>query len=145
MAWLPSCVCCPPRLNRWTRRRLDLDPVGGSCVDILNFMLFSVVVCLCISRVGMSSLYVTGFLCSLFLSVVGLSGRFDFCCALAVFDFPSLAATVGSIVTVLSGWGVCLFSRSGMLSALPGGICIVGFCECGSFIPFTFYILPFVW
>ena len=92
----------------------------------------------------MSSLNVTGFLCSLFLSVVELSGRFDFCCALVVFGFSSSAATVGSLVTVLFGWGGCLFSRSGRLSALSGGICIVGFCECGSFILSTLSILPFV-
>ncbi len=36
LSWLPSCVCCPPRLNRWVRRRLDPDPVGGSRVDIVS-------------------------------------------------------------------------------------------------------------
>ena len=145
LTWLPSCVCCPPRLNRWTRCRLDPDLVGGSGVDIVSFMLLSVVVCLCISKVGVSSLSVTGFLCSLFLSVVEMSRRFDFCWALVVFGFSSSAATVGSIVAVLSRWGVCLFSRSGSLSTLSGGICIVGLCECGSFVLFTLYIVLFVW
>ncbi len=86
-----------------------------------------------------------GFLCSLLLSVAELSGRFDFCCALFVLGVLSSAATVGSIVTVLSGWGVCLFSRSGRLSALSCGIYIVGFYECGSFISFTCSIVLFVW
>jgi len=100
MAWLPSCVCCPPRLNRWVRRRLDPNPVGGSGVDIVSFMLLSFVVCLCFYRVGVSSVTVTGFLCSLFLSVVEMSGRFDCCWASVGFGFSSAAATVGSCVTV---------------------------------------------
>ncbi len=103
LAWLTSCVCCPPRLNRWARRWLDLDPVGGSGVDNVSFMFLSFVVCLCFYRVGVSSLIVIGFLCSLFLSVVELPGRFDFCWSSVGFGFLSAAATVGPVVTVLSG------------------------------------------
>ena len=40
LAWLPNCAWCPPLLNLWTRRRLVLEPVGGSGVDIVNFKLF---------------------------------------------------------------------------------------------------------
>jgi len=65
VAWLPSCACCPPCLNRCTRRRVDLEPVGGSGVDIVSFLLFSVGVCLCVSRICVSSSFVSGFLCSL--------------------------------------------------------------------------------
>ena len=100
MAWLPSCVCCPPRLFRWARRRIDPDPVGGSGVDIVSFVLLTSVV---FSRVGVSSLNVTRFLCILFLSVVEMSGRFVFSWSSVEFVFASVAATVGSCVTVLFG------------------------------------------
>ena len=42
LAWLPSCVGCPPLLNLWTRCRLVPDPNGGSGVDIVSFLMLLV-------------------------------------------------------------------------------------------------------
>jgi hypothetical protein len=110
LAWLPSCVCCPPRLNLWTRRRLVPDPAGGSGVDIVSFGSFSGVVRLYVPELCVLLLPVSVLLCSIFSWLVGLSGRLGFDSVLIVFVFESLAATVGLIVTVEFCWGVCLFS-----------------------------------
>jgi len=91
----------------------------------------------------LSSVFVL--LCSLFPGVVGLSGRLGFECVLVVFIFKSSAATVGLIVTVLSRWGVYLFSWSRRQPPFLGGACIVGFSEFCSFILFTYYILSSLW
>ncbi len=44
LAWLPSCVWCPPLLYRCVRRRFGPDMDGCSGVDIVSFV-FVVVFC----------------------------------------------------------------------------------------------------
>lgn len=110
LAWLPSCWW-PPRLNRWTLRRLGPDPDGGSGADIVG-ILFSRCGCDCadVFNVSLGSVAL-GFCmlvgCRPFLKmslvavwlIVGPA-------VVSVFEF--VAAAVGCRSTVLSGWGVGL-------------------------------------
>ena len=54
LAWLPSCWW-PPRLNRWTRRRLGPGPDDGSGANIVSIMF---ILCCCVNVVVLNmSLY----------------------------------------------------------------------------------------
>jgi hypothetical protein len=108
LAWLPSCVWCPHLLNRWTRRRLVPDPVGGSCVDIVSFGLFLVDGRLCDVRFGVMLLSVVLLLYSLFAWVIRPSRQLSSECLLVFFCFVPSAATVDLFSTVFFLFG-CLF------------------------------------